>query len=39
VHTIVGTALILSGIGWVNSRYGRRILVGRSAAVAASLSR
>jgi drug/metabolite transporter (DMT)-like permease len=36
LNTLAGTGLILSGIGLVNSRYGRRILAGRSAAVAAA---
>lgn len=32
LNTLAGTALILSGIGLVNSRFGRRILAGRAVA-------
>lgn len=34
-NTLVGTALILAGIGLVNSRYGRRILIGSPASARA----
>lgn len=35
LNTLAGTALILGGIGLVNSRYGRRILIGSPASVRA----
>ena len=31
-QTFVGTAIVLGGVGLVNSRYGRRRIFGRTAA-------
>lgn len=39
INTLFGTALILSGIGLVNSRFGRRVLIGREATALAGTAR